>query len=118
MPPVNPSGDAAANALRSLYVPGGLSSDRAVKEVIATSPDVKRTKALLKEAKGGAMQAMAGLVPQLDLIGRYTVMVANLKPRKMRFGVSEGMVLAAGPGGSDLFVLTPDEGARPGMRVT
>ena len=72
MPPVNPSGDAAANALRSLYVPGGLSSDRAVKEVIATSPDVKRTKALLKEAKGGAMQAMAGLVPQLDLIGRYT----------------------------------------------
>jgi methionyl-tRNA synthetase len=53
-----------------------------------------------------------------DLIGRYTVMVANLKPRKMRFGVSEGMVLAAGPGGSDLFVLTPDEGAKPGMRVT
>jgi methionyl-tRNA synthetase len=53
-----------------------------------------------------------------DLVGRYTVMVANLKPRKMRFGVSEGMVLAAGPGGSDLFVLTPDEGAVPGMRVT
>ena len=72
IPPVDRSGDAAANALRSLYVPGGLSSDRAVKEVIATSPDMKRTKALLKEAKGGAMQAMAGLVPQLDLIGRYT----------------------------------------------
>ena len=53
-----------------------------------------------------------------DLIGRFTVMVANLKPRKMRFGVSEGMVLAAGPGGSDLFILTPDEGAIPGMRVT
>ena len=53
-----------------------------------------------------------------DLVGRYTVMVANLKPRKMRFGVSEGMVLAAGPGGSDLFILTPDEGAIPGMRVT
>jgi methionyl-tRNA synthetase len=53
-----------------------------------------------------------------DLIGRHTVMVANLKPRKMRFGVSEGMVLAAGPGGSDLFVLSPDEGAVPGMRVT
>jgi len=44
-------------------------------------------------------------------------MVANLKPRKMRFGMSEGMVLAAGPGGSDLFVLSPDEGASPGMRV-
>jgi methionyl-tRNA synthetase len=53
-----------------------------------------------------------------DLEGRFTVMVANLKPRKMRFGTSEGMVLAAGPGGDDLYVLEPDEGARPGMRVT
>ncbi|MBA1147048.1 methionine--tRNA ligase [Ectothiorhodospiraceae bacterium WFHF3C12] len=52
-----------------------------------------------------------------DLEGRLTVVVANLKPRKMRFGVSEGMVLAAGPGGRDLFLLSPDEGAEPGMRV-
>lgn len=52
-----------------------------------------------------------------DLEGRLTVMVANLAPRKMRFGVSEGMVLAAGPGGKDLFILTPDSGAEPGMRV-
>jgi methionyl-tRNA synthetase len=52
-----------------------------------------------------------------DLVGRLTVMVANLAPRKMRFGVSEGMVLAAGPGGKDLFVLSPDDGARPGMKV-
>jgi methionyl-tRNA synthetase len=51
------------------------------------------------------------------LEGKLTVMVANLAPRKMRFGVSEGMVLAAGPGGSDLFVLHPDDGAEPGMRV-
>ena len=51
------------------------------------------------------------------LEGKLTVMVANLAPRKMRFGVSEGMVLAAGPGGSELFVLHPDEGAEPGMRV-
>ena len=51
------------------------------------------------------------------LIGKQTVMVANLKPRKMRFGMSEGMVLAAGPGGSDLFVLAPDAGAAAGMRV-
>jgi methionyl-tRNA synthetase len=51
------------------------------------------------------------------LEGKLTVMVANLAPRKMRFGVSEGMVLAAGPGGSDLFVLHPDAGAEPGMRV-
>ena len=52
-----------------------------------------------------------------DLEGRLTVMVANLAPRKMRFGVSEGMVLAAGPGGKDLFVLSPDSGAEPGMKV-
>jgi methionyl-tRNA synthetase len=52
-----------------------------------------------------------------DLIGKLTVMVANLAPRKMRFGMSEGMVLAAGPGGSDLFVLHPDQGAEPGMRA-
>lgn len=52
-----------------------------------------------------------------QLEGRLTVMVANLAPRKMRFGVSEGMVLAAGPGGSDICLLRPDDGARPGMRV-
>jgi methionyl-tRNA synthetase len=52
-----------------------------------------------------------------DLEGRLTVMVANLAPRKMRFGVSEGMVLAAGPGGKDIFILSPDAGAEPGMRV-
>jgi methionyl-tRNA synthetase len=52
-----------------------------------------------------------------QLEGKLTVMVANLAPRKMRFGMSEGMVLAAGPGGSDLFVLNPDDGAEPGMRV-
>ncbi len=52
-----------------------------------------------------------------DLEGRLTVMVANLAPRKMRFGVSEGMVLAAGPGGKDLFILSPDAGAEPGMKV-
>jgi methionyl-tRNA synthetase len=52
-----------------------------------------------------------------DLAGRQVILVANLAPRKMRFGVSEGMVLAAGPGGEDIFLLSPDEGAEPGMRV-
>jgi methionyl-tRNA synthetase len=51
------------------------------------------------------------------LVGRLTVVVANLAPRKMRFGTSEGMVLAAGPGGSDIFLLSPDTGAEPGMKV-
>lgn len=52
------------------------------------------------------------------LEGRLTVMVANLAPRKMRFGISEGMVMAAGPGGKDIFLLSPDSGAQPGMKVT
>ncbi|MDY6991568.1 MAG: methionine--tRNA ligase subunit beta, partial [Pseudomonadota bacterium] len=52
-----------------------------------------------------------------QLHNRLTVMVANLAPRKMRFGVSEGMVLAAGGGKKELFLLTPDAGAQPGMRI-
>lgn len=52
-----------------------------------------------------------------DLVGRLTVMVANLKPRKMRFGLSEGMVLAAGPGGEEIYILSPDSGATPGQRI-
>jgi methionyl-tRNA synthetase len=51
------------------------------------------------------------------LIGRHTVMVANLAPRKMKFGMSEGMVLAAGPGGADIFILSPDSGSTPGMKI-
>ncbi|MEC9097252.1 MAG: methionine--tRNA ligase, partial [Planctomycetota bacterium] len=52
-----------------------------------------------------------------DLEGRLVVMVANLAPRKMRFGISEGMITAAGPGGEDVFMLNIDEGAQPGQRV-
>ena len=51
------------------------------------------------------------------LIGRLTVMVANLAPRKMKFGLSEGMVLAASGDGPGIYILTPDSGAQPGMRV-
>ncbi len=68
----------------------------------------------------GERQVFAGIKSAYspeDLIGKLTVMVANLAPRKMRFGLSEGMVLAAGPGGKDLFILNPGEGAQPGMRV-
>ena len=52
-----------------------------------------------------------------DLVGRHVIAVANLAPRKMRFGVSEGMVLASGAGGSEIFLLSVDNGASPGMRV-
>lgn len=53
-----------------------------------------------------------------ELIGKLTVLVANLAPRKMKFGVSEGMILAAGPGGGDIFLISPDSGATPGMKVS
>jgi len=70
--PVQREDDAAAKALRSLYVPDGLTSDQAVKQVVLTSPDMKRTRALLRDAKGGALQAMSGLIPRLELLGRYS----------------------------------------------
>lgn len=52
-----------------------------------------------------------------DLVGKLTIMVANLKPRKMKFGISEGMVLAAGPGEKEIYLLEPHKGAKPGQRV-
>ncbi|MFM8220476.1 MAG: methionine--tRNA ligase subunit beta, partial [Planctomycetaceae bacterium] len=58
-----------------------------------------------------------GVYDPATLVGRLVVICANLAPRKMKFGVSEGMVLAAGPGGKDIFVLSPDTGAVPGQRV-
>lgn len=69
---------------------------------------------------GETRNVFAGISKAYDpaeLEGRLTVMVANLAPRKTRFGVSEGMVLAAGPGGKDIFILSPDAGAEPGMKV-
>ena len=52
-----------------------------------------------------------------ELLGRHVVMVANLEPRKMRFGVSEGMVLISGPGEKELWLVSPDPGAQSGMKV-
>jgi methionyl-tRNA synthetase len=68
----------------------------------------------------GEREIFAGIRAAYDpstLVGRLIVVVANLEPRTMRFGVSEGMMLAAGPGGKDIFALSPDSGAAPGMRV-
>ncbi len=69
---------------------------------------------------GGRRQVFAGIKSAYgpeELLGKLTVVVANLAPRKMRFGVSEGMVLAAGPGGREIYLLEPHPGARPGMQV-
>ncbi|WP_345861459.1 methionine--tRNA ligase [Shewanella algae] len=83
-------------------------------------PEANKLLKLQLDLGGETRQVFAGIksayAPE-DLEGKLTVMVANLAPRKMRFGLSEGMVLAAGPGGKDLWVLEPHEGAQPGMRV-
>lgn len=76
--------------------------------------------ALTLDVGDSTRQVFAGIKAAYDaqsLVGKHVVVVANLAPRKMRFGVSEGMVLAAGPGGEDIFLLSPDDGAKPGMRV-
>lgn len=69
----------------------------------------------------GTRQVFSGIraayTPE-QLNGQLTVVLANLKPRQMKFGLSEGMVLAAGPGGSDLWLLHPDSGAQAGMRIS
>ncbi len=68
----------------------------------------------------GKRQVFAGIKAAYDpttLPGRLVVCVANLAPRKMKFGVSEGMVLASGPGGTDIYLLSPDSGATPGQLV-
>jgi methionyl-tRNA synthetase len=51
------------------------------------------------------------------LIVRLVIVVANLAPRQMTFGLSEGMVVAAGAGGTEIYLLSPDSGAKPGQRV-
>ncbi|MCA9212747.1 MAG: methionine--tRNA ligase [Planctomycetales bacterium] len=76
----------------------------------------------LKLSLGGneTRQVFAGIKEAYEpekLVGRLVIMVANLAPRKMRFGLSEGMVAAGGPGGPDVFLLGIDEGAQPGQRV-
>ncbi|KZN45298.1 methionine--tRNA ligase [Pseudoalteromonas luteoviolacea] len=90
---------------------------------IAKAEHVEGAEKLLKltlDLGGETRQVFAGIksayAPE-DIEGKLTVMVANLKPRKMRFGMSEGMVLAAGPGGKEIYILNPDDGSEPGMRV-
>jgi methionyl-tRNA synthetase len=87
-------------------------------EQVAGADKLLRLKVDLGEM--GEREILAGIRSAYEpaaIVGRLIVVVANLQPRKMRFGISQGMMLAAGPGGKDLFVLSPDSGAAPGMRV-
>lgn len=91
---------------------------------IIEAEEIKEADKLLKIKvelnPGETKQIIAGIKSAYDpakLLGRHVLVCANLKPRKMKFGMSEGMILAAGDGGSDLFVLSPDQGAKAGSRV-
>ena len=90
---------------------------------IVGAENVPKANKLLKltlDLGGETRQVFAGIKAAYDpekLIGRHTVMVANLAPRKMKFGLSEGMVLAAGDG-AEIYILSPDSGAKPGQRIS
>jgi methionyl-tRNA synthetase len=97
--------------------------DLRVARVIAADevPEARKLLKLTVSMGGDATRAVfagikAAYKPE-DLIGRLVIIVANLQPRQMKFGLSEGMVTAAGEGGAEVFLLSPDSGAKPGQRV-
>ena len=71
---------------------------------------------------GGLQKSVLAAIAQAykpnELVGKIVIYLANLQPRKMKFGLSEGMILAAGTGGKDIFMLTADVGAKPGQKIT
>ena len=121
----NDSGDAleAEPLAEECTIDDFMKVDLRVARVI-NAEHVEEARKLLKLTLGlgGGVQrqvfaGIKGAYEPEDLIGRKVMMVANLKPRKMKFGVSEGMVCASGPGGSEVYVLSPDDGSVPGQRV-
>ncbi|RMF98034.1 MAG: methionine--tRNA ligase [Gammaproteobacteria bacterium] len=116
------AGETEAAAPEEISIDEFLRSDLVVAEVQAAEqvPGADKLLKLTLDLGGERRTVFAGIraayAPE-SLVGRLVVVVANLKPRKMRFGTSEGMVLAAGNGEQDVFLISPDSGAKPGMRV-
>ncbi len=97
--------------------------DLRVARVVAAE-DVKESKKLLRltlslggQERREVLAGIKGVYQPEELVGQLVICCANLQPRKMRFGTSQGMVLAAGPGGKEIYLLRPDSGAKPGQRV-
>lgn len=122
-----PSDDAAALAAEPLAPECSIEDfqkvDLRVARIVSAEsvPDAKKLLKLNLSLGGEERRTVfagvkAAYAPEA-LVGRLVVVVANLKPRKMKFGVSEGMVVAAGPGESEVFLLSPDAGAKPGQRL-
>ena len=121
--PIEKTGPVIADLEDEITIDDFLKVDLRVARIISAEsiPEADKLLKLTLDIGNETRTVFAGIksaYDPADLEGRMTVMVANLAPRKMRFGVSEGMVLAAGPGGKELYVLEPDDGAYPGMRVT
>lgn len=124
-PPSQPSpakGDGAIGGAPQITIDDFNKLDLRIAKIVAAEP-VEGADRLLKltlDAGTGTMTVFAGIKSAYDperLTGRLTVVVANLAPRKMKFGLSEGMVLAASGDGPGIYLLAPDTGAQPGMRV-
>ena len=115
--------EADADTAPEITIEDFLKVDLRVAKIVTAEPVDGADKLIRLELDlgDGRREVLAGIrtayKPE-DLSERLVVVVANLKPRKMRFGTSQGMILAAGPGGKDIFLLSPDSGARPGMKVT
>lgn len=86
-------------------------------EVKDSNKLLRLTLSLGGDERRNVFAGIKGVYQPEKLVGRLVICCANLAPRKMKFGISEGMVLAAGPGGKDIFILSPDSGAVPGQRV-
>ncbi len=89
----------------------------AANEVVGADKLLQLTLSLGGEGTRNVFAGIKSVYKPEDLVGRLVILCANLAPRKMKFGISEGMVLAAGAGGKEIFLLSPDSGAKPGHRV-
>jgi methionyl-tRNA synthetase len=111
------------DASKEITIEDFLKIDLRVARIVKAEPVEAADKLIRLELDpgDGRREVLAGIrtayKPE-DLVDRLVVVVANLRPRKMRFGTSQGMILAAGPGGEEIFLLSPDAGAQPGMKVT
>jgi len=91
-----------------------------VKQALEVPDADKLVQLILDVGEQGEKKVFAGIKKAYkieELNDKLVVLVNNLAPREMSFGISEGMILAAGPGGEDIFMISPDDGAEPGMRV-
>lgn len=117
------SGDSALDLAPEIKIDDFTKIDMRVARIV-TAEQVEGAEKLLRlvlDLGGEQRQVFAGIKKSYDptqLVGRLTIMLANLKPRKMRFGLSEGMVLAAGGSEGGPYLLSPDSGAQPGMRIS